>query len=123
MFKNKFYLHQDDQGHSGHVDDNLELDHDLDEDMVIQIVDPDTEETFDFYLGDEFEYEDNLYYVLVPVDEVEEPVYAIARIVEEDGEAYIETLTAEESDEIYQAYEKILEEYFSSDDLEDDIED
>ena len=119
MLNNKLYLHHDNEGYSGGVDDH-EHKHGLtDEDMIIQIVDPDSGETFDFYLGDEFDYEDNLYYVLIPIDEAKDPVYAITRVVEEDGEAFVETLTDEENEVIYEVYNKILEDYFANEDLEE----
>ncbi|MDI9489760.1 MAG: DUF1292 domain-containing protein [Clostridiaceae bacterium] len=94
---------------SGHGD----LDHDHDQesgDAIIEIVDPDTDEVYQFYLGDEFDYEGQFYYVLVTIED--DPVYVIARVIEQDGESYIETLTDEENDELYDVYDKILEEAF-----------
>lgn len=83
---------------------------DFDEDMMIEIVDPETNEKFEFFFADQFEYQDQDYCVLV-TDE-EEPQYVIAKLVEgEDGDSYVETLD-DECDDIYEAYEKILEEEF-----------
>ncbi len=106
-------------GHDHH--DHGEHNHELMEgDPVIQIVDEETGEAYDFFIGDEFEYEDQLYYALVPAADDEELVYVIARVIEEDGEAYIETLSDEENEEIYDAYDQILEEYFEDEDLDDE---
>lgn len=91
------------------------------EDPMIEIVDPDTGETFTFYFADEFEHEDKQYCVLVTDDE-ENPEYVIGRMVEdEDGESYIETLGEEEDDAVYDAYEEILAESFDNE--EEDEED
>lgn len=94
---------------SGHGD----LDHDHaqeSDDAIIEIVDPDTDEVYQFYLGDEFDHDGQFYYVLVTIED--DPVYVIARVIEQDGESYIETLTDEENDELYDVYDKILEEAF-----------
>ncbi len=112
----------DDHGcgnHGGCSHDHDEL---LEEDPIIQIVDEETGETYDFFIGDEFEHDGQLYYALVPVaeDEDEELVYVIGRVVEEDGDAFIETLSDEENEEIYEAYDKILEEYFENEDFDDE---
>ncbi|HHU53655.1 MAG TPA: hypothetical protein GXZ43_06245 [Clostridiaceae bacterium] len=106
-------------GHDHNHDDNSDYteydeydeEHEFDEDAIIELVDPETDEIYQFYLGDEFDYQGDLYYVLVTVDE-DDPVYVIARVVEQDGEAYIETLNDEENEVIYEVYDKILEEIF-----------
>lgn len=106
--------HDDCNHHDDGVDyddyDEFDEDDESDEDVMIEIVDPETDEIYQFYLGDEFDYQDDLYYVLVTVDD--DPVFVIARVVEQDGEIYIETLEDEENEEIYEVYDKILEEIF-----------
>lgn len=92
----------------------------VDEDPMIEIVDPDSGEKFTFYFADEFEHEGNQYCVLVTDDE-ENPEYVIGRMVEEDGESFIETLGEEEDDEVYDAYEEILAGSFDNE--EEDEED
>ncbi|NLM19676.1 MAG: hypothetical protein GX217_06600 [Clostridiaceae bacterium] len=128
MYRNKLFLYNAETG-SGcacghghddchHNDNGAEYDEfdeydegdEFEEDMMIEIVDPETNEVYQFYLGDEFDYQDDLYYVLVTVDD--DPVFVIARVVEQDGEIYIETLEDEENEEIYEVYDKILEETF-----------
>ncbi|MGB4610459.1 MAG: DUF1292 domain-containing protein [Saccharofermentanales bacterium] len=87
-------------------------DYEFDEDAIIEIIDPDTDEIYQFYLGDEFDYQGDLYYVLITVDD--DPVYVIARVVEQDGEVYLETLNDDENEKIYEVYDKILEEIFEN---------
>ncbi len=128
MIYNRFYRHHQHDEDCG-CGEHHEHDHDMDdeffeEDALIQIEDEETGEVFDFYMADEFDYKDDLYYVLVPVsdDEDSELVYVIARVVEEDGESYIETLSDEENEELYDVYDQILEESFSEEDEVDEIE-
>lgn len=111
----------------GH-DHECETEHDelMEEDPIIQIVDEETGESYDFFIGDEFEHNGQLYYALVPAseDDQEELVYVIGKVIEEDGEAYIETLSDEENEEVYAAYDKILEEYFEDENFDNqEIED
>lgn len=113
---NHDHHHDHDHDHDHCCHDDMELE----EDPIIEIVDPDTGEKFEFYYTDEFEHEDKNYAVLVTMDE-ENPSYVIGRIVEgEDGESYIETLDDEEGEAVYEAYEKLLAEYFE--DLEEEDE-
>ncbi|NLJ71195.1 MAG: hypothetical protein GX328_07040 [Clostridiaceae bacterium] len=115
MYTNRLFFYKDeiDAGCACGQDHNHNHDHDYDEfeeDMMIEIVDPETDEVYQFYLGDEFDYQDDLYYVLVTIDD--DPVFVIARVVEQDGEIYIETLDDEENEEIYEVYDRILEDTF-----------
>lgn len=107
-------------GHHNHdheADD--ELDDDFDEDITVEIEDPDTGETFEFYMADQFEFEGQTYAVLVNEGK-DEDEYVIGRMVDgDDGDAYIETLGEDEEDAIYDAYEEILEEYFNEEDGDD----
>ena len=79
---------------------------------MVQIIDDETGETFDFFIGDEFEYNEQLYYVLVPAEE-EPSIYVIGKVIFEDGESFIETLTDEENEIVYDEYDRILADYFS----------
>ncbi len=127
MLNDKIYRHHNHDSACGCGHDH---DHDhehewMDEnvdfgDSVIQIEDEESGETYDFAIADDFEYEDQLYYVLVPVsdDPEEEMVYVIARAVEEDGEHYIETLSDEENETVYAVYDQILEESLAEDDAD-----
>lgn len=86
--------------------------HEEEDDPVLEIVDPETGEKFNFYFADEFEFEGNDYCVLVTMDE-ENPEYVIGRMVEDEkGESFVETLSDDENDAVYRAYEELLEEYF-----------
>ena len=116
-----------DCGCGRHAHDHDELDDELlddfDEDITVEIEDPDTGETFEFYMADQFEFEGQTYAVLVNEGQ-DEDEYVIGRMIDgDDGDAYIETLGEEEEDAIYDAYEEILEEYFNEQDDEEDEED
>lgn len=96
-----------------------EHDHDCqsaEDDVIIQLVDPESGEEYEFIQADMFDFEDQEYCVLVTTDTEEDPQYLIARVVEEDGEAYVESLAEEEEDAVYEAYEKLLEEEFGEED-------
>lgn len=91
----------------------------FEEDAVVELEDPDSGETFKFYYSDEFEYKDKTYCVLVTESE-DNPEYVIARIVEdEDGDSYVESLDEDESDAVYEYYDKILEESLNDEADED----
>lgn len=116
MLNNHIYHHHNHDAECGCGHDHDFMDEDVDfGDSIIQIEDEETGETFDFSIADEFEYEDQLYYVLVPVsdDPEDEMVYVIARAVEENGEHYIETLSDEENETVYEVYDQILEDAFA----------
>lgn len=90
----------------------------FDEESMIEIVDPESGETYQFYYADEFEHEGENYCVLVTDDE-ESPEYVIGRLVEdENGESFVETLGEDEGDAVYDAYEAILAEEFEGDEEE-----
>ena len=111
MIINKLFSHSEASDGSSNYDESHDHDHDHEsDDAIIEIIDPETDEVYEFYLGDEFDYQNELYYVLVTIED--EPVYVIARVVEQDGESYLETLTDEENEELYDVYDKILEEAF-----------
>lgn len=127
MINNRFFRHHqhDENCGCGEHHHEHELEDSFDDESLIQIEDEETGEVFDFYMADEFEHKDDLYYVLVPVSEEDEDmVYVIARVVEEDGESYIETLSDEENEELYDVYDQILDEAFmeDSDDEDDEFE-
>lgn len=87
-----------------------------DEDMLLEIIDSETGERFQFYLADEFEHAGEDYGVLVTTDD-ENPEYVIGRmVVDEDGEHYVETLEDGEDEAVYEAYEALLAEAFEGED-------
>lgn len=95
----------------------------FDENSMIEIVDPESGETYQFYYADEFELDGENYCVLVTDDE-ENPEYVIGRLVEdESGESFVETLGEGEDDAVYDAYEAILAEEFDEDEDEEKNED
>lgn len=85
-------------------------------DPVLEIEDPETGETFSFLIADEFELEDDVYYVLVEDNEEAEEYFIVRLEEDEDGEAYVATLEEDEADSIYEAYDLILDEYFEDED-------
>lgn len=114
--------HEHDHEHGsccGHHHHEIEDEEDFDNDPMVQIIDEETGETFDFFIGDEFEHEDQLYYVLVPAEE-EPSVYVIGKVIIEDDEAFIETLTDEENDVVYDVYDQILADYFADEELNEE---
>lgn len=93
------------------------------EDTLIEIEDMESGETFEFQLADEFEHDGEMYCVLIE-DKEDADEYYIGRMVEdEDGDFYVETLEEDRVDEIYDAYEQLLDEFIASEAAEDDEED
>ena len=92
-----------------------------DEDAIIELVDPDSGETFEFYYADNFDFKGESFCVLVTMDE-DEPEYLIARLVDDpSGDVMVETLTEEDDiDAIYEAYDALLEEFFDEEGEEED---
>lgn len=92
-----------------------------DEDAIIELVDPESGETFEFYYADNFDFNGESFCVLVTMDE-DEPEYLIARLVDDpSGDVMVETLTEEDDiDAIYDAYDALLEELFDEEGEEED---
>ena len=122
FYMHPFFDHDDHQCGDPHCDHDHDhfADDDIEEsDPILELEDPDTGETFSFFLADQFDFEDEEYAVLVPDDEDAEE-YFIARMgFDDNDEAYIETLADDEIDKIYDAYEQILDEFFEEDEDED----
>lgn len=76
----------------------------------IQLVDEETGETFDFTIADEFDFEDKEYVVLLTLDE--NPEYVIAAKVEDEDGMYVESLSSEMEDIVYDEYSRLLAEEF-----------
>ncbi len=141
------FLYQADAGHQGageperrgashehgpdcDHEDGVELDLDYDEDDVeseiITMVDEETGEEFRFMIADDFEFEEQVYCVLVTLEE--DPQAVIVRIIElEDGSEGFESLEDSEFDRVSAEYDRLCEEAaeelgsFSDDDDEDDL--
>lgn len=115
IWNTKRYHNDGDNGVAEHVHDencgceDVELE--FDQDAVLEISDPETGETYEFFLADEFDFNDQSYCVLVTTDE-ENPEYVIARIVPDGEDNWaIETLTEEEEEGVYDEYDRLLEEW------------
>lgn len=92
---------------------------------TVTMVDEDTGEEFEFYIVDDFDFEGEVYCVLVTIDE-EEPEAVFVRVMTmEDGTEGFTTLEEDEFDRIADEYERLCEleadEYDEDDD--DDEED
>lgn len=84
---------------------------------MIEIVDEDGEK-YEFYVVDEFDFEDNAYCVMMTREDPFE--FLIAKIEDdESGESFLVTLEEDEEDEVYAYYDELLEE---STDAEDEDE-
>lgn len=106
----KFYSYlAPDQDHAGEEADLLESLEDVMADAeVIELVDEESGEAYRFYLVDEFDFKDNLYSVLMTQEQPYE--YVIARVEMDNDESYLVSLEEDEEDEVYDYYEKILDE-------------
>lgn len=119
LWMNPFFQKDDSEG-SANQDFEAAEDAMSEEEYSLQIQDPDTGELFDFILADQFEYEDQAYAVLLP-DEEDPEEYFIVRIGEDaEDDSFVETLSEEEAEEVYDAYDKILEDFFAEEDFEDE---
>jgi hypothetical protein len=84
------------------------------------MTDTETGKDYTFQVEDMFEFEDDLYYVLVTTDE-EDPQLVITKVVTmEDGTEGLVSLDAEESDKVYAEYDRLCDEADEADDEEDD---
>ncbi len=112
----------EDQDHLTH--ENQELDEGLetviegafddDEDMedveIITMIDEETDESFSFMVAYDFTLDDDLYHVLISMDD-EEPIALFARKIElEDGSLGYETVDEDEFPRVFAEYERLCEE-------------
>lgn len=83
-------------------------DHDHEEnDSIVTMVDEETGEEFQFSIVDDFEYNGDIYCVLLTLED--EPEALIVKIVEdEDGEHFM-SIEESEYDEVFAEYERILD--------------
>ena len=107
------------------VDDD-EMDEDDDASEIITMVDEETGEEYKFMIADDFEFEDEVYCVLVTLEE--DPQAVIVRVVTLDDESEgFESLEDDEFDRVSAEYDRICEEasrlYEDEDDEDEDDED
>jgi uncharacterized protein YrzB (UPF0473 family) len=103
-----------DHGHEGH-DHGHGHEH-----ATIVMTDTETGKEYTFQVEDMFDYEGEVYYVLVTED-AEEPELVITKVVAmEDGTEGLVSLEPEESEKVYAEYDRLCDE---AEDEEDDEED
>ncbi len=118
-----------DHGHEGHEHDHAHHDHDhhdhdhshdTEEAVVITMIDEETNEEFEFVIADDFEFEGEIYCVLVTQDD--DPEAVIVRVVTmEDGTEGFQSLDDEEFDRVAAEYDRLVDE--DSEDEDDDFDD
>lgn len=131
MFVN--VLFSADHGHDGHDHDHSHHDHehhdhdhhhhhhDDEEPAVITMVDEETNEEFEFIIADDFEFEGEVYCVLVTQDE--DPEAVIVRVVTlDDGSEGFQSLDDEEFDRVAAEYDRLVDEANFDDEDEEDEE-
>lgn len=132
MFVNVLY--SADHGHDGHDHDHSHHDHDHhdhdhdhdhhhhddEEPAVITMVDEETNEEFEFVIADDFEFEGEVYCVLVTQED--DPEAVIVRVVTlDDGSEGFQSLDDEEFDRVAAEYDRLVDEAnFDEDDEEDE---
>ena len=128
-----------DHGHEGHEHDHSHHDHDHhehdhdhdhhhhhddDEDgepVVITMIDEETNEEFEFVIADDFEFEGEVYCVLVTQED--DPEAVIVRVVTlEDGTEGFQSLDEEEFDRVAAEYDRLVDEAEEDEDGEEDDE-
>ena len=131
MFVN--VLFSADHGHDGHDHDHSHHDHehhdhdhhhhhhDDEEPAVITMVDEETNDEFEFIIADDFEFEGEVYCVLVTQDE--DPEAVIVRVVTlDDGSEGFQSLDDEEFDRVAAEYDRLVDEANFDDEDEEDEE-
>ncbi|HHX37183.1 MAG TPA: DUF1292 domain-containing protein [Clostridiaceae bacterium] len=79
--------------------------------IKITMVDEDTGEEYEFIQVDEFEFEDNLYCLLLPLED-EELGAVFVRVAEtEDGSETLVSLEEDEFDRVFEEYDRLCEEF------------
>lgn len=115
----------DEHDHSGHDHDHAGHDHDHDhaEDVaLVTMVDQETGEEFEFEIADEFDFDGELYLVLLTTDEDPEAVF-VRVVTQEDGTEALESLSDEDFDRVSDEYERLCELEEEEGDEEDEEED
>ncbi|HHV42493.1 MAG TPA: DUF1292 domain-containing protein [Clostridiaceae bacterium] len=117
-----FYAPSDKDNFDAELEDNFLVD----ESSVVVMEDTETGEEYTFEMVDQFEFEDDMYCVLLTMTDDEDDEnfgeWVITRVVEEDGgEISLMSLDEDEVDRIYDEYDRLLDEYAEID--EEDEED
>ncbi len=90
------------------------------EHATIVMTDTETGKEYTFQVEDMFEYEGDMFYVLVTTDEAD-PELVITKVVEmEDGTEGLVSLDAEESERVYAEYDRLCDEAESEEEADDD---
>lgn len=122
--------HDHDHDHHDHAHDH-DHDHDHGEEgldfsdaATVTMVDEETGEEFEFYIVDDFDFEGEVFCVLVTIDE-EEPEAVFVRVMTmEDGTEGFTTLEEDEFERVAEEYERLCElesdEYDDYDEEEDE---
>lgn len=89
---------------------------------IVTVVDEETGESFDFYVACNFDFEEELYYVLVSLDDSEPVALFAKRVSLENGELGFETVDEENFPRIAAEYNRLCDE-LEDEDFEDYEED
>lgn len=125
MFKKNLtpFFHDDHCGCGCGCGCEHEHDHDHDEEVelgecIVTMVDEETGEEYQFAIVDDFDFEGEMYSVLMTLDE--EPESLIVKVVSdsEEGGDYFMSLEDEEYDRVAEEYQRILEETAAEEDSE-----
>lgn len=88
------------------------------EDAIITMVDQETGEEYDFIMADEFEFDGEVYCLLMTTDS-DEPSALFVRVVEgEDGVETYESLEDDEFDRVAEEYDRLCELEGTEEDLD-----
>ena len=116
--------HHDHAHDHDHDDDHGEEGLDFSDAATVTMVDEETGEEFEFYIVDDFDFEGEVFCVLVTIDE-EEPEAVFVRVMTmEDGTEGFTTLEEDEFERVAEEYERLCElesdEYDDYDEEEDE---
>lgn len=104
--------HHHTHAHGDHHHHDHDHDHDHDEELesvVITMVDEETNEEYEFVIADDFEFEGEVYCVLVTQED--DPEAVIVRVVTmEDGTEGFQSLDDDEFDRVAAEYDRLVEE-------------
>ena len=119
VFNSFFDTVSDDDSQVEHVHDH---DHLNEEVALVTMVDQETGEEFEFEIADEFDFDGELYLVLLTTDEDPEAVF-VRVVTQEDGTEALESLSDEEFDRVSDEYERLCELEEEEEDFDDEDED
>ena len=94
-----------------------------DELALVTMVDQETGEEFEFEIADEFDFDGEIYLVLLTTDEDPEAVF-VRVVTQEDGTEALESLSDDEFDRVAEEYDRLceLEDEAYEDDEDDEDE-